>query len=96
MGPMRGLLAAAGVAFTFPGIAIAQTPAYPPAGSTETEILYNQQKPFQWAWIFFLGALVVIAVSGMLKSTKIVYASGLLITLAAIAYSAWGFALRVR
>jgi ABC-type transport system involved in cytochrome c biogenesis permease subunit len=73
-----------------------QFSAYPPPGSTETEILYNQQKPFQWAWIFFLGALIVIAMSGMLKSTKIVYASGLLITLAAIGYSAWGFALRVR
>jgi ABC-type transport system involved in cytochrome c biogenesis permease subunit len=73
-----------------------QFSAYPPPGSTETEILYNQQKPFQWAWIFFLGALIVIAISGMLKSTKIVYASGLLITLAAIGYSAWGFALRVR
>lgn len=73
-----------------------QFSAYPPPGSTDTEILYNQQKPFQWAWIFFLGAFIVIAVSGMLKSTKIVYASGLLITLAAIGYSAWGFALRVR
>jgi ABC-type transport system involved in cytochrome c biogenesis permease subunit len=73
-----------------------QFSAYPPPGSTETEILYNQQKPFQWAWIFFLGALIVIAISGMLKSTRIVYASGLLITLAAIGYSAWGFALRVR
>jgi hypothetical protein len=32
MGAMRGLLAAAGVALTLPGIAIAQTTAYPPAG----------------------------------------------------------------
>lgn len=70
--------------------------SYPAPGSTDTEILYNQQKPFQWAWIFFLTALVVIALSGMLKSSRIVYASGLLITLAAIGYSAWGFALRVR
>jgi ABC-type transport system involved in cytochrome c biogenesis permease subunit len=73
-----------------------QFSAYPAPGSTDTEILYNQHKPFQWAWIFFLGALIVIALSGMMKSTKIVYASGLLITLAAIGYSAWGFALRVR
>jgi ABC-type transport system involved in cytochrome c biogenesis permease subunit len=70
--------------------------AYPAPGSTDTEILYNQYKPFQSAWIIFLTALVVIVLSGMLKSSRTVYAAGLLITLAAIAYSAWGFALRVR
>ena len=73
-----------------------QFSAYPPPGSTDTEILYNQYKPFQSAWIVFLTALVVIVLSGMLKSSRIVFAAGLLITLAAIGYSAWGFALRVR
>jgi ABC-type transport system involved in cytochrome c biogenesis permease subunit len=73
-----------------------QFSAYPPAGSTNTEILYNQYKPFQSAWIVFLTALVVIVLSGMLKSSRFVYGAGLLITLAAIGYSAWGFALRVR
>ena len=60
--------------------------AYPPAGSTDTEILYNQYKPFQSAWIVFLTALVVIVLSGMLKSSRFVYASGLLITLAAMVF----------
>jgi ABC-type transport system involved in cytochrome c biogenesis permease subunit len=73
-----------------------QFSAYPAPGSTETEIVYNQYKPFQSAWIVFLTALVVIVLSGMLKSSRVVYATGLLITLAAIAYSAWGFGLRVR
>ncbi len=73
-----------------------QFSAYPPPGSTDTEILYNQYKPFQSAWIVFLTALVVIVLSGMLKSSRTVFAAGLLITLAAIGYSAWGFALRVR
>ena len=40
--------------------------------------------------------VVVIVLSGMLKSSRFVYAAGLLITLAAMGYSAWGFALRVR
>ena len=72
-----------------------QFSAYPPAGSTDMEILYNRYKPFQSAWIVFLTALVVIIVSGMLKSSRAVFAAGLLITVAAIAYSAWGFGLRV-
>ena len=41
-----------------------QFSAYPPAGSTDTEILYNQYKPFQSAWIVFLTALVVIVALG--------------------------------
>jgi ABC-type transport system involved in cytochrome c biogenesis permease subunit len=69
--------------------------AYPPTGSLETEILYNKYQPFQWAWVVFLLALCVIVVSGMLKSSRLVFASGLAITLAAILYSAWGFALRI-
>lgn len=73
-----------------------QFSAYPAPGSTDTEILYNQYKPFQSAWIVFLMALVVIILSGMVKSSRTVFAAGVLITVAAMAYSAWGFALRVR
>jgi len=72
-----------------------QFSAYPPSGSLETEILYNKYQPFRSAWGVFLLALCVIVASGMLKSSKLVYATGLAITLAAILYAAWGFSLRI-
>ncbi len=73
-----------------------QFSAYPAPNYTDTEILYNRQKPFEWAGAYFLTGLVVIVLAGMMKSTRSIYATGLLITLAAICYSAWGFALRIR
>lgn len=69
--------------------------AYPPAGSTETEILYNKYQPFRSAWIVFLVALVTIVLSTMVRATRTVYAAGLAIAFAAIAYSIWGFAMRI-
>lgn len=69
--------------------------AYPSPGSTDTEIVYNTYQPFQYAWMVFLTALIVIVMSAMLKSSRFAYAAGLLITVAAIAFSAWGFALRI-
>ncbi len=72
-----------------------QFSAYPPAGSFETEITYNKYQPFRQAWIVFVLALCVIVASGMLKSSRLVFASGLAVTLAAILYAAWGFSLRV-
>ena len=72
-----------------------QFSAYPAPGSTDLEIVYNKYKPFQFAWAIFLTALVVVVLSGMLKSPRAVYATGLAIAAAAIAYSAWGFAMRI-
>jgi ABC-type transport system involved in cytochrome c biogenesis permease subunit len=72
-----------------------QFSAYPPTGSLETEITYNKYQPFRSAWAVFLVALCVIVAAGMLKSSKLVYATGLAITLAAILYAAWGFSLRI-
>jgi ABC-type transport system involved in cytochrome c biogenesis permease subunit len=72
-----------------------QFSAYPPAGSFETEILYNRQQPFRQAWIVFLVALCAVVTSGMIKSSRPFYAVSLAITLAAILYAAWGFALRI-
>jgi ABC-type transport system involved in cytochrome c biogenesis permease subunit len=69
--------------------------AYPPAGSVETEILYNKYQPFEWAWIVFLVALGTIVAAGMLKSSRVVFATGLVITFAALLYAACGFALRI-
>jgi ABC-type transport system involved in cytochrome c biogenesis permease subunit len=72
-----------------------QFSAYPPPGSLETEITYNKYQPFRSAWAVFLVALCVIVTAGMLKSSKLVFATGLAITLAAILYAAWGFSLRI-
>jgi ABC-type transport system involved in cytochrome c biogenesis permease subunit len=69
--------------------------AYPPPGSTELEIVYNKFQPFRTAWIVFFAALAVVVVSAMLKSSRLIYSLGLAITLAAIAYSLWGFSMRV-
>jgi ABC-type transport system involved in cytochrome c biogenesis permease subunit len=69
--------------------------AYPPAGSLETEITYNKYQPFEWAWIVFLVALCTLVAAGMLKSSKVVFASGLVITFLALAYAACGFSLRI-
>jgi ABC-type transport system involved in cytochrome c biogenesis permease subunit len=72
-----------------------QFSTYPAAGSLETEILYNKYQPFRQAWVVFVLALCVIVASGMLKSSRFVFASGLAVTFAAILYAAWGFSLRI-
>jgi ABC-type transport system involved in cytochrome c biogenesis permease subunit len=69
--------------------------AYPARGSLETEILYNKYQPFRSAWVVFLLALCLVVAAGMVKSSRLVYASGLAITGAAILYAAWGFSLRI-
>jgi len=69
--------------------------AYPAAGSTETELFYNRVKPFERAWIFFLLAAVVILLSHIVRAARICYLAGLGLSAGAIAYSAWGFYLRI-
>jgi len=69
--------------------------AYPAVGSTDTELFYNKVKPFERAWIFFLLAAVVILLSHIVRASRICYLAGLGISAGAIAYSAWGFYLRI-
>ncbi|MGE3314470.1 MAG: hypothetical protein AB7O26_05085, partial [Planctomycetaceae bacterium] len=69
--------------------------SYPPPGSTNVEILYNKYQPFRSAWIYFLVATVVVSLSLMVKWQRTVYLLGLLATLGALAYSTWGFVLRI-
>ncbi len=69
--------------------------SYPAPGATDLEIRYNKYQPFRSAWAVFLVALVVVVLSGMVKASRTVYAIGLGITLVAIAYSVWGFAMRI-
>lgn len=69
--------------------------AYPAADATKLEITYNKFQPFRSAWIFFLAATIVVVLSAMVKTPRPVYLLGLLVTLGAVAYSTWGFILRI-
>lgn len=69
--------------------------AYPPPGSTDVEILYNKYQPFRSAWIFFLIALVIVTLSLIVRWQRSVYILGLVATFGAIAYSTWGFVMRI-
>lgn len=69
--------------------------AYPGPDATQIEMLYNRQKPFERAWIIFLVALFVLALSMIVKFPKAVYSVGIVLSVGAIIYSTWGFALRV-
>ncbi|MCA9042229.1 MAG: cytochrome c biogenesis protein CcsA, partial [Planctomycetaceae bacterium] len=69
--------------------------AYPPEGSTNWELTYNKSQPFRSAWIYFLVAIFATVFSMMVRKERLVYTLALAITLGAIAYSSWGFFLRI-
>ncbi|MGH7199675.1 MAG: cytochrome c biogenesis protein, partial [Planctomycetaceae bacterium] len=80
----------------------AEYSAYPEKGATDVELLYNRQRPFAKAWIFFLLATVIVAMSYVSQAFTdsrrpplIVYGVGMVAAVGALAYSAWGFSLRV-
>ena len=72
-----------------------QRVSYPEAGSTNLELHFNRSKPFAWAWVLFLVALLVVIISLMVKSKRLFYSLGLLITLVALGHSIYGFTLRI-
>ncbi len=73
---------------------VIESSAYPPKNAVDMEITYNKYQPFRSAWIFFLVALIFIAISGMVKIERTVFFLGVLVSLSGIAYSTWGFTLR--
>jgi ABC-type transport system involved in cytochrome c biogenesis permease subunit len=68
--------------------------AYPAAGSTATEVLYNDLDPFFWSWVVSLGAMTAFALAlGVFR--KPLFWTGLAVLLLAQAFTIGGLALRV-
>jgi ABC-type transport system involved in cytochrome c biogenesis permease subunit len=68
--------------------------AYPPAGSTATEVDYNDLDPFFWSWIVSLGAMIAFALAlGIFR--KPLFWTGQAVLLLAQAFTIGGLALRV-
>lgn len=69
--------------------------AYPPAGSTDVELLYNRTDPFLWSWTMSLAAMVCFGfglVFGV--GRKPLFWVGIVILLAALAATLAGLGLR--
>ena len=70
--------------------------SYPAPGMTSVEARYNRLNPFTITWgIFFLATAVLAMHAGMVRS-KWLYAAGLAIMFIGIAWSMYGFSMRVR
>ncbi len=68
--------------------------AYPPPGSTDLEVRYNQSNPFFWAWLIALGATLGYSLSfGVVR--KPMFWLGSLLLVVALSYIVYGFAVRV-
>ena len=67
--------------------------AYPPAGSTDAEVLYNRLDPFFWSWILSLAAVVCLAVS-LVVLRKPTFWLGIAVLLVAHTFILIGFGLR--
>jgi ABC-type transport system involved in cytochrome c biogenesis permease subunit len=68
--------------------------AYPPAGSTATEVFYNDLDPFFWSWVVSLGAMAAFALALGVFRKPLVW-TGLAVLLLAQAFTIGGLALRV-
>jgi ABC-type transport system involved in cytochrome c biogenesis permease subunit len=67
--------------------------AYPPAGSTRTEVLYNRLDPFFWSWVLSLGAMICFALGfGRLRGPMFWLA--IVVLLAGQAATIYGLGLR--
>lgn len=74
--------------------ALAET-AYPPAGETSIEVIYNTMDPFKWAWVINLLATVCFILSSMKGTRGYFFWTGVLVLIGAAAWSVFGFYLRV-
>ena len=68
--------------------------AYPAAGSTGPELLYNRLDPFFWAWIVGIGAVAGLA-AAMVTKRKPLFWLGIAVLLVAHAFIILGFGLRM-
>ncbi|HEY4003191.1 MAG TPA: cytochrome c biogenesis protein CcsA [Candidatus Xenobia bacterium] len=66
---------------------------YPEAGKMALEVEYNRLHPFQWSWILFCSAFVVLLLFSGSKS-KAAYWSGMLVYTMALGMTVYGFFLR--
>lgn len=67
--------------------------AYPPAGATGAEVLYNRLDPFFWSWALSLAAVVCLAVS-LVVLRKPAFWLGIGVLLTAHTFILIGFGLR--
>ena len=67
---------------------------YPAAGATRPEVTYNQVDPFKWSWIISLGAFFCFCLAfGNIRAYA--YWIGMVVLVLGIAWTAYGFYLRV-
>lgn len=67
---------------------------YPPVGQTAVEVSYNELEPFKWAWVISLLATACFALAfGVVR--KPMFWLGVLILGAGLAWTTYGFYLRV-
>jgi ABC-type transport system involved in cytochrome c biogenesis permease subunit len=65
---------------------------HPPAWRMNLETLYQQAHPIRWAWILYLGTLLVLALAGRTRGG---YVAGWILALAGFGMQVAGFAARV-
>ena len=67
--------------------------AYPPAGSTRAEVLYNRLNPFLWSWVVSLASVLglLLAVG---KVRRPMFWLGVVLLMVAQVFTVTGFALR--
>lgn len=70
---------------------------YPAPGKMRLEVQFNSLKPFRWAWIIYLAAALLTALSLIFKSPKAynwLYVPGFALFVSGVGMSIYGFALR--
>ena len=61
-------------------------------GTIQLEVIYSDAKPFQWAWIFYLAAFIMLS---FFKKLKFVKKTGIVLVASAMVFHTLGLVLRV-
>jgi len=73
-----------------------QAVSYPALGAMRVEARYNRLNPFTLTWVILFVATLLLAMHAGMVRSKWLYAAGLTILFAGIAWSIYGFSMRVR
>lgn len=77
------------------GLSANNPASYPSAGDMAIEYHYNALAPFQWSWVFYTLAAILMFLGGLFARNKIIYILSWVAVAGAFVLHTYGFALRV-